>query len=122
MMPMPAPVSTSLNQCLLFAILISPVAVATVYALMPIHGLLCPYSFVSIVAVINAVAVCPEGKEWLLEPSGRTICVVLFNVLTTDAIATAENASDTSILFQELRPFTPAAFSPNIKAAGAYCR
>ena len=33
---------------------------------------LCPYSLLNMVAVINAVAVCPEGKEWRLEPSGRS--------------------------------------------------
>ena len=60
-MPIPAPISTSLSQCLLFAMRIMPVADATVYAPIPIHGLLPPYSLVSIVAVMKAVAVCPEG-------------------------------------------------------------
>ena len=118
---MPAPVSTSLNQCLLFAIRINPVAVAMPYAPTPIHGLLCPYSLLSMVAVINAVAVCPEGKECLFEPSGRSTLVVRFNVFTTLPIRMAEKASETIILPHELRLCTLATFIPSIIAAGAYC-
>ena len=120
-MPMPAPVKTSLSQCLLLAIRMSPVAVATLYAPMPIHGLLCPYSLLSMVAVINAVAVCPEGNECRFEPSGRSTFVVCFKVFTVASISSAEKASETSSLPHELRLCTPEAFRPSMATAGAYC-
>ena len=56
---------------------------SVVYAPIPIHGLLCPYSLLNIVAVINAVAVCPDGKECLSEPSRRPTFIVRFSVFTT---------------------------------------
>lgn len=46
---------------------------------------------------MNAVAVCPEGKEWLFDPSGRITWVVFFNVLITLPINSTEKASDASI-------------------------
>ena len=101
---------------------LTPVAVATVYPPMLIHGLICPYSLCSIVAHINAVAVCPDGKERLFEPSGRFSFTVCFSVFTTLAIKAIEKASDTAILPHELRPSTPRAFIPSITAAGEYWR
>ncbi len=77
---------------------------------------------VSIVAVIKAVAVCPEGNDRVLEPSGRRTCTLSFSPLVTAAITATEKASDTSILPHEERPRTPAAFSPTITTAGEYCR
>ena len=74
------------------------------------------------VAVMNAVAVWPEGKERSFEPSGRITWVVCFKVFTTLPIKRAEKASETIILPHELRPFTPATFIPSMTAAGAYCR
>ena len=119
---MPAPTITSAIQCLLFNMRLTPVAVATVYPPMLIHGLICPYSLCSIVAHINAVAVCPDGKERLFEPSGRFSFTVCFSVFTTLAIKAIEKASDTAILPHELRPSTPRAFIPSITAAGEYWR
>ena len=74
------------------------------------------------VAVMKAVAVCPEGKEWLFEPSGRVTWVVCLSVLTTLPINKAENASDASMRPHELRLSTPPIFIPSITAAGRYCR
>ena len=88
---------------------------------MPIHGLLCPYSLVSMVAVMKAVAVWPDGNEWLSAPSGRITLVVCFSPFTTPPMMAAEKASDTSMRPHELRPFTPAVFSPSSTAAGTSC-
>lgn len=71
---------------------------------------------------MNAVAVCPEGKDLSSEPSGLVTLVVFFSVPTMPAIRTAEIASDTAILSHELRLSTPSAFSPTITASGEYCR
>ena len=62
-MPIAAPAATSVTQCLLFNTLETPVNAAKVYPPMLSHGLRPSYSICSIVAVMNAVAVCPEGKE-----------------------------------------------------------
>ena len=86
------------------------------------HGLRCPYSLWSIVAVMKTVAVCPEGNELRVEPSGRITRNEYFSELTAAAISPTENASETSMRPQELRPLTPKAFMPSITAAGAYCR
>ena len=66
--------------------------------------------------------ICPDGKEWLLEPSGRITLEVVFNELTAAAMRATEKASEASILPHELRPSTPPAFIPSITAAGRYCR
>ena len=84
------------------------------------HGLRWPYSLWSIVAVMKAVAVCPEGKELRDEPSGRITRQEYFNELTPTAIRPAEKASETSMRPHELRPLTPKAFMPTITPAGAY--
>ena len=74
------------------------------------------------VALMKATAVCPEGNEFCLDPSGRVTFVVYFRVLTAVATKAAEKASETSMRPQELRPSTPAAFSPNMAAAGTRVR
>ena len=119
--PKPAPTMTSLSQCLLFAIRISPVAVAMVYAPTLTHGEMCPYSLDSIVAVIKAVAVCPEGKLCLLLPSGRVTLVVYLSPCTTPVIKVMVIASLIIILPHEDLLGTPAAFKPSMTAAGAIC-
>ena len=61
---MPAPVSTSLNQCLLLIIRESPVAVAVTYPPTLYHGLrVRPYSLCSSVAVRKAVAAFAENVQ-----------------------------------------------------------
>ena len=95
---------------------------ATEYAPTLYQTLLSPYSLLNIVAVMKAVAVCPDGKELRPERSGRISLTEYFSPLTREAIMAAENASDTSILPHELRLLIPAAFIPTITAAGAYCR
>ncbi len=87
------------------------------------HGLrVMPYSLCSMVAVMKAVAECPDGNEWRFDPSGRITLTVCFRVLTAIAISEAENASETSIRPQELLPCMPPIFSPSMAMAGAYCR
>lgn len=76
----------------------------------------------SIVAVMKAVAVCPEGNELRDDPSGRITRQEYLSELTAMAISPTEKASDVSIRPHELRLRTPAAFMPTITAAGAYCR
>lgn len=84
--------------------------------------LLYPYSLVSIVAVIKAVAVWPEGNERRLEPSGRSTCSPSLIPLVTAAMMATEKASDTSMRPHDDRLRTPAAFRPTITTAGEYCR
>ena len=86
------------------------------------HGLRCPYSLCSIVAVIKAVAVWPEGNELRVEPSGRITRKEYFSELTAAAISPAEKASETSMRPHELRLSMPQTFIPTSRAAGAYCR
>ena len=61
--PIPAPTMTSLIQWRLLSCRVTPVAVATAYPPMLYQGLRCPYSLWSMVAVMKAVAVCPEGRS-----------------------------------------------------------
>ena len=53
---------------------------------MAIRMLLSEYSFAKIVAPKKALAVCPEGKEFAAEPSGRTSLVEYFKVCTVPNI------------------------------------
>ena len=118
--PIPAPTMTSLIQWRLLSCRVIPVAVAAAYPPMLYQGLRCPYSLCNMVAVMKAVAVCPEGKEFRAEPSGRFTRQVYLSELTAMAINPVENASETSIRPQELRLWTPQAFSASIAPAGAY--
>ena len=118
---MAAPAITSVTQCLLFSTLDTPVRAATVYPPMLNHWLLQPYSLCSIAAVMNAVAVCPDGNEFLAEPSGLGLLTEYFSPLTSPAMIAPEKASETSILPHEVRPSYPAAFSPTRTTAGTYC-
>ena len=85
------------------------------------HGLLQPYSLWSMAAVMNAVAVCPDGNEFLDVPSGLGRRTVYFSPFTIPAIKAPEKASDTSILPHDDLPSYPNAFNPTITAAGTYC-
>ena len=85
------------------------------------QGLRWPYSLWSIVAVMKAVAVCPEGKELRVEPSGRMTRHEYLSELTAMAISPAEKASETSMRPHELRLWTPQAFMATMAPAGAYC-
>lgn len=76
----------------------------------------------SIVAIMKAVAVWPEGKELRVDPSGRITRQEYLSELTAMAITPAEKASETSIRPHELRLSTPQAFNPTIATAGMYCR
>ena len=67
------------------------------------HGLLHPYSLSNNAAVMNAVAVCPEGKELYFEPSGLSLPIDYLPALTIIAMEAAENALDVSILPHEER-------------------
>ncbi|WP_337439553.1 hypothetical protein [Alistipes sp.] len=75
----------------------------------------------SIVAAMKAVAVCPEGKELRVEPSGRITLQEYLSELTAVAISAAEKASETSMRPHKLRLRTPKAFIPNMVAMGRYC-
>jgi hypothetical protein len=44
-----------------------------------------PYSLCMMVAAVNAVAVCPEGNELAVEPSGRISLAVYFMLFTKSA-------------------------------------
>lgn len=72
------------------------------------------------VAHMNAVAVCPEGKEFLEVPSGRMRCALYLTPFTIAAMKATEKASADSILPQSLRLSTLQAFIINIAAAGEY--
>uniref|UniRef100_UPI00402622CD hypothetical protein n=1 Tax=Phocaeicola coprophilus TaxID=387090 RepID=UPI00402622CD len=73
------------------------------------------------VAHIKAVAVCPEGNELFEELSGRVSFVVYFSALTKPAMRAAEKTLLTVSSFHELRPSSPASFSPQVAASGTYC-
>ena len=118
-MPIAAPATTSLIQCMLFIILDTPVSAATVYPPMLNQGLLQPYSLWSMVAVMKDVAVCPEGNE-CFPPFGLSLLTIYLIPLTVTVMIPTEKASDTSIPPHFVRLSYPAAFIPSITAAGAY--
>ena len=64
-MPIPAPAKTSPVQCRLLATLKIPVAVANANPEVAYKILLLLYSKNNKVALLKAIAVCPEGKEFL---------------------------------------------------------
>jgi hypothetical protein len=107
----------------LFIIRETPVTAAAVYPPILYHGFFHPYSIWSIVADMNAVAVCPEGKELYALPSGRSLPTEYLMPFTVAAMMATENASLTNIRLQEeLRPSIPYAFIPTVSITGAYCR
>ena len=83
-----------------------------------VPGLRCPYSLCSMVAVMKAVAVCPEGKEFRAEPSGRFTRQVYLSELTAMAIKPCGECVRDEHPAQELRLWTPQAFSASIAPAG----
>src|SRR5690606_15770267 len=92
-MPMPAPASTSDIQCRLFICLPIAVAVEAVYPAMLYRGLrYWPYSLCRKLAFIKELAVCPEGKELLELPSGRSTLAVYLMLFTSAPMIRAENA------------------------------
>ena len=88
---------------------------------MPTHGLRWPYSLLSMVAVMKAVAVWPEGKEWLSLPSGRSTLDVSLMLSTTLPMMAAESAPDAIMRLHELRLSTPAVLRPIITRPGRNC-
>ena len=81
-----------------------------------------PYSLWNMVAAMNAVAVCPDGKELWLPELGRCDLAVYLIPFTRVAMIATEKASAVIMRPHELRLFTPPIFSPSIRTAGAYCR
>ena len=72
-------------------------------------------------AVTNAVAVCPEGKEWSSELSGRPVLMRCFMLCVAASMIAPPAAPDTAMRAHELRLSTPKAFSPSVAASGRYC-
>ena len=72
------------------------------------------------VAVTNAVAVCPEGNEWSSELSGRLVLMMFFMLCVAASIMAPPAAPDTAMRAHELRLSTPKAFSPSVAARGRY--
>ena len=70
---------------------------------------------------MNAVAVCPDGNELLVEPSGRGERTVYFSPFTTPPITAHDMACAVSMRPHELLLFTPIAFMPYMATAGTYC-
>ena len=69
--PNPAPKNTSPSQCLLLYTRNAPVPAAITYPPIPYHGEMSLYSCLRNSAPMNAIAVCPDGNEFRLAPSGR---------------------------------------------------
>src|SRR5690606_26630222 len=80
--PIPAPARTSEIQCLLLRFLPIPVNVDAANPPILYAGFTIPYSLCKKLALVKAIEVCPDGKELLLEPSGRSTLAVYFIVLT----------------------------------------
>ena len=89
---------------------------------MPIRGFRCPYSLVRRLAVRNAVAVWPLGKECLLLPSGRMACLPCFKAVTVPQTRVVAMASAVIIWRFVLLASAPASLRVSSAAAGAYCR
>lgn len=68
--PIPAPATTSVSQCLLLYIRNAPVPVATINPEIPYQMETSLYSCHKNSAPAKAVAVCPDGKELNPLPSG----------------------------------------------------
>src|SRR5690606_33046504 len=103
---------TSESQCLLFIILKTPVAVATPYPAIPYQIETSLYSCHKNSAPINAVAVCPDGKELYVLPSGRCTLVTAFKLKTLVPMIRYEVAR---IMVRSLKlcfPLIPTALRP----------
>ena len=98
-----------------------PTLVAIAYPPKPIQGYFHPNSFCTRVAVMNAVAVCPDGKALLAEASGRGRHMVYFIPLTSPAVIAEAKAAEVIMLPQVERPCTPQAFISTSAAPGEYC-
>ena len=80
--PIPAPATTSVNQCLSLYTLKTPVPVAITYPEIPYQMETSLYSCQRNSAPAKAVAVCPEGKELKAEPSGLSTFAIDFKLST----------------------------------------
>ena len=71
-------------------------------------------------AVTNAVAVCPDGKEWSSVLSGLPVLIRYFMLWVAASIIAPPMAPEVTMRPHELRLSTPRAFSPRVAARGRY--
>ena len=94
MIPNEAPTMTSNIQCLLLSTRINPTAVAHEYPKMVYQKLLLLYCKYSIVAIMKAVAVCPDGDDRVSLPSGRNSLIYnlrAYIIIWVTAVAIKKN-------------------------------